>query len=65
MRYAVARFEQEQKALAYCVYVTDALRCAAMGQYPKMRFLDILNMKQQDTRTGEQIAVDVIRRIAS
>ena len=51
------------------MYVTDCLQVIAKntaryagGGYIQARFADIIDRKPQDTRTGEEIAADVIRR---
>ena len=69
MRYATARFNQHQRDLAYRIYVTDCLRMAtentakmSQGAYTAVRFYDIINPKQSDNRTGEEIAADIIER---
>ena len=69
MRYAMARFNQHQRDLAYRIYVTDCLRMAtentaklSQGTYTAARFYDIINPKPSDNRTGEEIAADIIER---
>ena len=69
MRYATARFNQHQRDLAYRIYVTDCLRMVSentaklsQGTYTEARFYDIINPKPVDKRTGEEIAVDIIKR---
>ena len=69
MRYAVARFQREQQDMAYRIFVTDCLRmitqstaAVCQGTYMDARFADFINGKPADTRTGDEIAVDIIRR---
>lgn len=69
MRYAVARYQSQQRDLAYRIYITDCLRIigentANMGDgaYIPTRFVDIINPKPADNRTGEEIAADIIKR---
>ena len=66
MRYAMARYNQHQRDLAYRIYVTDCLRMAtentAKGAYTVARFYDIINPKPVDNRNGEEIAADIIKR---
>lgn len=69
MRYAMARFNQHQRDLAYRIYVTDCLRIiientAKMGggSYITAKFSDIINPRPADNRTGEEIAADIIKR---
>ena len=69
MRYAMARFNQHQRDLAYRIYVTDCLRIISEntakiggGSYITAKFADIINQKPDDNRTGEEIAADIIKR---
>lgn len=55
--------------MAYRVYVTDALRLTventakyAGGSYIKARYIDIIEPKKQENRTGEEITADIIQR---
>ena len=69
MRYAMARFNQHQRDLAYRIYVTDCLRIISEntakmggGSYIAAKFSDIINPNPVDNRTGEEIAADIIKR---
>lgn len=69
MRYAMARFNQHQRDLAYRIYVTDCLRIISEntakmggGSYIVAKFADIINLKPAGNRTGEEIAADIIKR---
>ena len=69
MRYATARYQSQQRDLAYRIYVSDCLRIigentAKMGggSYITAKFVDIINPKPVDNRTGEEIAADIIKR---
>ena len=69
MRYAIARFNQHQRDLAYRIYVTDCLRIISEntakmggGSYITAKFADIINPKPVDNQTGEEIAADIIKR---
>ena len=69
MRYAMARFNQHQRDLAYRIYVTECLRIISEntakmggGSYITAKFADIINPKHVDNRTGEEIAADIIKR---
>lgn len=69
MRYAMARFNQHQRDLAYRIYVCDCLRMATEntakmggGSYIAVKFSDIINPNPVDNRTGEEIAADIIKR---
>ena len=69
MRYAMARYQSQQRDFAYRIYVTDCLRMVtentakmSQGAYTSARFYDIINPKPSDNRTGEEIAADIIER---
>lgn len=69
MRYVVARYQLQQRDLAYRIYVAECLRMisenAASGggrSYMAVKFEDIINQKHVDNRTGEEIAADIIKR---
>ena len=69
MRYAVARYQSQQRDLAYRIYVCDCLRIITEntakiggGSYITVKLDDILNPKPVDNRTGEELAADIIKR---
>ena len=69
MRYAIARYQSQQRELAYRIYVTDCLRIISEntakmcgGSYITAKLADIINPKPVDDRTGEEIAADIINR---
>ena len=68
MRYAMARYQSQQRDLAYRIYVTDCLRIISEntakicgGSYITEKFADIINPKPVDNRTGDEIAADIIK----
>ena len=69
MRYAVARYQSQQRDLAYRIYVTDCLRMISEntakisgGSYITAKFADIIKPKPVDDRTSDEIAADIIKR---
>ena len=69
MRYAIACVKREQEEAAYRIYVTDALKLLTEntaktggGSYASKRWWEVLHQPPPDTRTGEQIAKDIIER---
>jgi protein-disulfide isomerase-like protein with CxxC motif len=67
VRYAASRFVNDQKDAAYRIYVTDTLRLIAQstGQCFERRFVELLdeaNGPPEITKSGEEIAADVIAR---
>ena len=68
MRYAMARYQSQQRDLAYRIYVSDCLRIISEntakmggGSYITVKLADIINPKPVDDRTGEEIAADIIK----
>ena len=61
MRYAIARFNQHQRDLAYRIYVTDCLRMVSEntarfggGPYKTVSFEDIIRTrKEKELKPGE------------
>ena len=69
MRYAMARYQSQQRDLAYRIYVSDCLRIISENAakmcgeaYMKAKLADIINPDPVDNRTGEEIAADIIKR---
>lgn len=69
MRYALARYIQHQRDVAYRIYVTDCLRILTEntanmceGSYISERYADIVNPKAVDNRSGEEVVADIIQR---
>ena len=65
MRYLISRYKQQQREISYRIYVTDALYFIGAGQRPAKRYIDIIGLhrsKKEDTRSGDDIAKDVILR---
>ena len=65
----MSKVNQQAKDTAYRVYVTDCLKLIAentanisRGQYMKSRYYDIIHPAKADTRTGDEIVEDIIKR---
>lgn len=61
--------KESSEDTAYRVYVTDCLKLIAentanisRGQYMKSRYYDIIHPAKVDTRTGDEIVEDIIKR---
>ena len=75
MRYVLARYNEKQRAEICRIYVTDCLRLIAEntakcveGQYISKRYYDVVHgdmngSQSADSRSGEEIAADVIKRL--
>lgn len=60
---------EDLHAETYRVYVSDTLRIISEntarfggGVYTKQRYYDVINPPKVDTRTGDEIAADIIKR---
>lgn len=69
MRYADCHILSEHERRAWQSYVADSLRVItentakyAGGGYIRERWVDIVSPKKKDTRTGEEIVADVIKK---
>ena len=65
----MSKVNQQAKDTAYRVYVTDCLKMISentanisRGQYTKLRYYDIIHPAKVDTRTGDEIVEDIIKR---
>lgn len=62
MRYVEARINQESREEAYRIYVTRSLQLAPQHKYMQKSYGDLLEQKKVDTRTGDEIAEDIMKR---
>lgn len=63
MRYVEARYWEHQRDTAYRFYVTDGMYLHGKGQTFGSRFCDLIRPRITDTRSGDEIAADVIERL--
>lgn len=52
-----------QEEVAYRIYVTDSLFYSAENKKLVKRYIDIINPRPVDNRSGDEIALDVINRL--
>lgn len=62
MRYVEARIEQENRDEAYRIYVTKSLQLAPQNKFINVSYNDLLKPKKIDTRSGDEIALDIFER---
>lgn len=62
MRYVAARYKEEQRELAYRIFVTESLKLIPQNKYLTIEYNDVIT-NNKDDRTGDEIANDVIKRI--
>ena len=61
MRYAVASFNRHMSELDYRYYFTELVRLQAQGKTYGQSFYDIEHPAEQESRTAEEIASEVIK----
>lgn len=59
LRYVIARLDEENREMAYRIYVTDSLRYIPQNKYTTVGFYDMLYPKPVDNRSAEEIADDI------
>ena len=62
MRYVEARIDDYTREEAYRIYVTRSLQLAPQNKYLNKSYIEILNLGKIDTRSGAEIALDVLKR---
>ena len=64
MRYVNARVEEEYRDMTYRFYMTDTLYYYCRSKSLQKRYSDLLaeGRQNQDLRSGEEIALDVIEK---
>jgi hypothetical protein len=56
-----AKCTEDDERMAYRAYVTESLRLQGENKYIQRSWMDIINPKPVDTRTGDEIALQVIK----
>ena len=67
MRYVVSKYKEQQKEMAYRIYVTECFRIMTEntakqsgGSYINKPFADVIgNSKPKDERTADEIIADI------
>jgi len=62
MRYVEARIDKYQREEAYRIYTTRSLQLAPQNKYIKSSFSDIINKKNIDNKSGDEIALDIFSK---
>lgn len=70
MRYVRARIGEDEEAQTFRIYATDALmniaentaRFVSGGKYLSRRWIELFEDNPVDTRSGDEIAIDVLQR---
>ena len=61
LRYVEARLDEHDREEAYRIYVTKSLQLAPQNKYVTVSFEECLKPRKVETRSGEQIAADIIK----
>ena len=61
MRYVEARLDDYQREMTYRSYVTKSLQLIPQNSYITASFDEIMHPEKIDTRSGDDIAADVIK----
>ena len=71
LRYSLFKLKQTHEDETFRIYVTDCLKYVtentarqSSGRFMVARFADILHPAEVDSRTGDEIAEDFLRRLA-
>lgn len=59
--YAAARAKERAENALRWEYVAESIRLAPQSKYINVTLRDVLHPRQQDTRSGDEIAADVIK----
>ena len=62
LRYVEARIDEHNREEAYRIYVTRSLQLSPQGKYINVSLDSLLSPKKIDTRSGDEIATDVIKK---
>lgn len=62
MRYVEARWNDFNRDETYRIYVTTSLKLAPQSKFLNNDYWDLVDMKEPDNRTGDEIASDIIER---
>ena len=63
MRYVRAKVAEADETLSYRAYMTESVWLQAQNQRLRKSWLDIIDPKPEDNRTGDEIAMDYVRRM--
>lgn len=69
--HCISAFSERQRNKSYQIYVTDTLSHIAHntghfvsnGVAPSKRWIDIIEPKKEDTKTGDEVALEVIKKL--
>ena len=62
MRYVTARYNKQQRELAYRIYVTDALK-SRWGL--NVRYYDFIDNKPEDSRTADEVVNNIRHKLTA
>lgn len=62
LRYVISRYQADNRNMAYRFYVTTALQNIPQGKCTTISFYDMLYKEQEEEKTADEIAMDVIAK---
>lgn len=62
MQYVKAKFKEKQQELIYRIYITDSLYYYSKEMAPSKRYAEIIGLVEQDKRSGDEIALDIVKK---
>lgn len=62
LRYVIARLDEENREMAYRIYVTQSLQNVPQNKYITKSYYDMIYPKPEDNRSAEEIADDIIEK---
>jgi len=63
LRYVRAREYAEFETRTYREYVAESIRIYGENKRITTRWIDVIRKQKEDTRTGDEIAADVVSRL--
>ena len=65
MKYVSSRAEQIRREELYRIMMTESLRILPEGKHITKPYLELLKPQKIDTRTGEQVAEEVAKKMGT
>lgn len=63
MRYVMAKKAEHDEEVVFRTYLAESVRLGAQNKYLRKSYFDVVHPQPIDTRSGDEIAEDVINRL--
>lgn len=63
MRYVSSKYQKMMKEETYRIYMSDSLFYLGQDKRLTVRYQDIADKQKKETRNGDEIALDIIKRL--